>query len=155
MRSWTIYPSESNAISSSADKIKDESHLNVHMLVRKPKLKTSHEEAPLVCSSDEHSKSNKRFATICLKEHFNITSTRNNEGKNCQADKSTHMQPKKPTRDMQSNRPAVPIQNKMTKKSQILPQEDGKNCLSPSLLNPCVLTTTVKKISICGQRCQK
>ena len=35
--------------------------------------------------------------------------------------------PKKPTNDMQSNRPAVPIQNKMSKK-HIMPQEDDKNC---------------------------
>ena len=29
-----------------------------------------------------------------------------------------------------SNRPAVPIQNKMTKKSKKVPQEDDKNCHS-------------------------
>ena len=46
-----------NIIYSIADKIKrkDESQLNVHMLSRKPKLKTSNEEAPIVCSSDEQS----------------------------------------------------------------------------------------------------
>ena len=39
-----------NVIYSNADKIKrkDESQLNVHMLSRKPKLKTSNEEAPIV-----------------------------------------------------------------------------------------------------------
>ena len=40
------------------------------------------------------------------------------------------MWPVKPAKDMRSNRPPVPIQNKMTKKSKIMPQEDDKNCLS-------------------------
>ena len=62
-----------NVIYNSADKIKVESQLNVHMLVRKPKLKSSNEEAPIVCSSDEQSN--------------NTTCTRNYEIKNCQAEK--------------------------------------------------------------------
>ena len=55
-----------NVIYSSADKIKrkDESQLNVHMLSRKPKLKTSNEEAPIVCSSDEQS-----YNTTCTREN--------------------------------------------------------------------------------------
>ena len=40
-------PPEHNVISSMAEKIKDESHLNVHMLSRKPKLKSSKEGDPL------------------------------------------------------------------------------------------------------------
>ena len=35
---------------------------------------------------------------------------------------------------MWSNRPTVPIQNNMTKKSKRVPQEDGKNCLSPKFI---------------------
>ena len=51
-----------NVIYSSADKVKkrDESQLNVYQLVRKPKLKTSKEEAPNVCSRDAQLKSNKK-----------------------------------------------------------------------------------------------
>ena len=37
------------------------------------------------------------------------------------------MWPAKPAIDMQSNRPAVPIQDKMSMQ-QIVPQEDDKNC---------------------------
>ena len=64
-----------NVIYSSADKIKktDEFQLNVHQLSRKPKLKTSNEEAPIVCSSDE--------------QFNNTTCTKNNGNKNCQAEK--------------------------------------------------------------------
>ena len=36
------------------------------------------------------------------------------------------MWPVKPAKDMHSNRPVVPIQDKMLK---IVPQEDDKNCL--------------------------
>ena len=43
------------------------------MLVRKPKLKTSNDKAPIVCSSDEQSN--------------DTTCTRNNVDKNCQAGK--------------------------------------------------------------------
>ena len=38
------------------------------------------------------------------------------------------MWPKNPMKDMQSNRPAVPVQKKMSKKH--MPQEDDKNCQS-------------------------
>ena len=110
---------EGNVFSSSVDKIKDESHLNVHMLSRKPKLKSSNEEAPIVSSSDKQP-NKEQFVTICSKEYSNTTSTRNTGDKNCQADKSD-MQPVKPKLDMWSNRPAVPIQ-------QRVPQEDDKNC---------------------------
>ena len=105
-------PPEGNVFSSSADKIKDESQLNVHMLVRKTKLKSSNEEAPIVCSKDELSN--------------NTTCTRNNGDKNCQAVKSD-MWSVKPAMDIQSNISAMPIQYKMPKK-QIVPQEDDKNC---------------------------
>ena len=65
-------PPEGNVISSSADKLKDESQLKVHMLVRKPKLKASNEKAPIMCSSDEYS---------------NATCTRNTQDKNCHSTK--------------------------------------------------------------------
>ena len=55
---------EGNVISSSANKIEDKSQLKVHMLVRKPKLKSSNEEAPIVCSIDEQSKK-EQFVNIC------------------------------------------------------------------------------------------
>ena len=64
------------------------------MLVRKPKLKSSNEEAPIVCSRDGQSKSNKE-QFISSDEQSNTTCTRNNGDKNCQAEKSD-MQPKKP-----------------------------------------------------------
>ena len=48
--------------------------------------------------------------------------------KNCQAEKSVNMQPKKPEKDMWSNGPAMLIQYKMTKKSNTVKQEDDKNC---------------------------
>ena len=53
-------PPEGNVISSNAEKIKrkDESWLNVHLLSRMPKLKSS-EEVPIVCSWDGQLKSNK------------------------------------------------------------------------------------------------
>ena len=85
------------------------------MLVRKPKLKSSNEKAPAVCSSDEQS---------------SATCTRNTGDKNCQADKSAHIQLVKPVMSsvhMQSNIPAVPIQDKKSMQ-QIVPQEDDKNC---------------------------
>ena len=68
---WEIGPStpenNRNVISSSADKIKrkDESWLNVHMLVKNSKLKTSNEEAPIVCSSDEWICSQSSQQRIC------------------------------------------------------------------------------------------
>ena len=80
-------PPKGNVISSTAEKIKDESQLKVHMLVRKPKLKSSNEEASIVCSNVEQSKSDKeQFINICSKEQSNTTCTRNNEDRNCQAD---------------------------------------------------------------------
>ena len=97
------------------------------MLVRKPKLKSSNEEAPIVCSSDGQSKSNKeQFINICSKEQSNTKCRRQNGDKNSQDDKSD-MQPVKWAMDMQSNRLAVPIQYKMSIQ-QIVPQEDDKNC---------------------------
>ena len=63
-----------NVISSSADKLKDESQLKVHLLVRKPKLKSNNEKAPVVCSSDGQSKSNKeQFVNICSNEQSSAT----------------------------------------------------------------------------------
>ena len=117
-------PPEGNVISSSADKLKDESHLKVHMLVRKPKLKSSNEKAPSVCSSDGQSKSNKeQFVNICSNKQSNATCTRNTGDKNSQADNIAHMWPVKPARrsfHMQSNRPEVPIQDEMSVQ-QIVP----------------------------------
>ena len=80
-------------------------------------MKTSNEEVPIVCSSDEQSN--------------NTTCTRNNENENCQAEKCD-VQPKQPIKDVQSKRPAILIQHKLTKRSkkQIVPQEDDKNCQS-------------------------
>ena len=85
------------------------------------KLQTSTKKISDVCSSDGQSKSKKeQFYDGCSKkEPFK-------QDRNCQADKSD-MQPVKPPIDMQSNRPAVPIQNKMSKKQRI-PQDDDKNC---------------------------
>ena len=48
---------------------------------------------------------------------------------NCQAEKCD-MWPKKPQMDIQSNGPTMLIQHKMTKKSNIVPQADDKNCQS-------------------------
>ena len=48
-------PPEDNVISSSADKLKDESQLKVYMLVRKTKLKASNEKVSIVCSIQEQS----------------------------------------------------------------------------------------------------
>ena len=48
------------------------------------------------------------------------------------ADKNAHMWPVKPTKDMQSNRPSVPIQ---MSKQQIMPQEDDKNCQGNQNIN--------------------
>ena len=50
--------------------------------------------------------------------------------KNCQAEKSVNMWPKKPEKDMWSNGPAMLIQYKMTKKSNTVKQEYDKNCQS-------------------------
>ena len=98
------------------------------MLVRKPKLKSSNEEAPIVCSRDGQSKSNKE-QFISSNEHSNTTCTKNKGNKNCQAEKHD-MWPVKPAKDMHSNGPAVPIQNQMSQKSKIVAQEDDKNCQS-------------------------
>ena len=57
---------------------------------------------------------------------------KNTGDKNYQVDKSPHMQPAKPAMNsfhMWSNRPAVPIQDKMSMQ-QIVSQEDEKNCHS-------------------------
>ena len=89
-------------------------------------LKTSKEEAPIVCSKDGQSKPNKS-QFIGSNEHSDTTCTKKYGDKSCQVEKSD-MQPVKPVKDMQSNRPAIPIQNKMTKKSKIVPQDDDKNC---------------------------
>ena len=59
--------------------------MNVHMLVRNSKLKSSN-EVPIVCSRDGQSKSNKEKC-ISSNEHSNTTCTRNNRDKNCQAKK--------------------------------------------------------------------
>ena len=81
-------PPEGNVISSSADKLTDKSQLKLHMLVRKPKLKSRNEKGPVVCSRDGQSMSNKiQFVNIYLKEKSNATCTRNTVDKNCQADK--------------------------------------------------------------------
>ena len=82
------------------------------MLVRKLKLMSSNEEAPIVCSRDE------QFNTTCKE----ILETRT-----VKLIKVAHIWPKKPTKDMQSNGPVVPIQDKM---KHIMPQEDDKNCQS-------------------------
>ena len=96
-------PPEVNVISSSADKRKDESQWKVQMLVRKPNLKSSNEEAPIVCSIQEQSSpgSNKeQFYDGCSKnEQSNGTYTKNNGDKKCQAEKSD-MWPVKPAMDM-------------------------------------------------------
>ena len=85
-------PSEGNVISSSTDKLKDDTWLKVHILVRKCKLKSSNEKAPIVCSSDGKSKSNKeQFVNICLNEQSSATCTRNTGDKNFQADKSNYV----------------------------------------------------------------
>ena len=86
------------------------------------------------------------------KKQSNTTCTENNETKNCQAEKCD-MQPKKPKKDMQSNKLAMLIQQKMSKKQKQMPQEDDKSCQSKSIMDQNVLTGTVKKrkITICGQ----
>ena len=126
-------PPEGNVISSSADKLKDESQLKVHLLIRKPKLKSRDEKAIIVCSSDGQSKSNKeKIIIIYSNEKSSAICKRNTGDQNCQANKHTYMQPFKPAMNsvhMQSNRPAVPIQDKMSMQ-QIVPQEDDKNCQS-------------------------
>ena len=111
-------PPEANVISSSADKLKSESQLKVHMLVRKHKLKSSNEKVPIVCSSDGQSKSNKeQFVNICSNEQFSATCTRNSGDKNyqvnmepavcsdkqCQDTPSVHMWPVKPVKESESN----------------------------------------------------
>ena len=100
--------------------------MNVHQLVRKPKLKTS-KEAPIVCSRDEQSdnSSNKeQFIDRCpKKEQFNTACTRNVENKNCQAEKCD-MWPVKFQMDMQSEEPAK--QSSFKKKH--VPLYKDKNC---------------------------
>ena len=93
------------------------------MLVRKLKLQSSNEEGPIVCSRDGQSKK-EQSANICSNEHSTTTSTRNAGDKNCQGDKND-MWPIKPAMNMQSNRPEVPIQDKM---KHIVSQEGDKNC---------------------------
>ena len=77
-----------NVIYSSADKIKkrDESQLNVHQLVRKPKLKTS-KEAQIVCSRDGQLKSKKEHCNSSNEQSNDNTYTRDKRDKNCQAEK--------------------------------------------------------------------
>ena len=136
-----------NSIHSSADKVKkkDKSQLKVHMLVQKNKIKPSTEKISNVCSRDEQS-------VTSSNEQSNTTCTKNIENKNCQAEKCD-MQPKKSKKDMQSNRPAMLIQHKITNKSQkqIVTQGDDKNCQSTNYYEKMFLTRYVKKILICGQ----
>ena len=100
--------------------------MNVHQLVRKPKLKTSN-EAPIVSSRDGHLKSNKEKSNSSKEQYNNTTCTRNNKNKNCQTEKC-EMWPKKPQMDMWPNKPAMLIQHKMSRKQ--VPQEDDKNSQS-------------------------
>ena len=79
-----------------------------------------------MCSRDEQS-------VTSSNEQSNTTCTRNIENKDCQAEKCD-IQPKKPIKDMQSNRSAVLIQHKMIKKSKIVPQGNDKNCQSKKVL---------------------
>ena len=73
------------------------------------------------------------------------------------------MWPVKPAKDMWSNGPAVPIQEPMSKKSKIVPQEDDKKCQSTkyygsmSADKKCQVTKCYKKVDknvkqlICSQ----
>ena len=97
-----------NAIYSSVDKIKkwDESQLNVHQLVRKPKLKAS-KEAPIVCPRDGQLKSKKEQCNSSKEQSNDNTCTRDKGDKNCQVEKSVNMCPTKPAKDMQLPKPAI------------------------------------------------
>ena len=70
---------------------------------------------------------NKKFETKSKQQKCQAASPTVFNNKNCQADESVYMCPKKPKKDMQLNEPAILIQHKKLKK-QIVPQEDDKNC---------------------------
>ena len=80
----------------------------------------------LLCVPEMNNPKKEQSFNISSNEHSNTTSTRNTGDKNCQTDKNVHIWPKKPTKDMWSNRPAAPIQNKMSMKHVVA--QDGKNC---------------------------
>ena len=66
------------------------------------------------------------------------------KGRYFQAEKCVHMWSKKPTKDMQLNKPAMLIQHKMLQK-----QENDKNCQPKECYgSKCVLTRNVKLPSI-------
>ena len=123
-------PSEGNrnVISSSVDKIKkkDESQFNVHMLSRKPNLKTSNEEAPIMCSRDEHSvtsSNREQFKDGCSKkEQSDTTCTEIDAEKNCQTEKCD-MWPVKPQMDVQLKKLALKSSNK-----KLIGVSKDKNC---------------------------
>ena len=71
------------------------------MLGRKPKLKLSNDKDPIVCLIQEQFStiySNKeQFYDRCSKKEQSFTKfSKKKQDKNCQADKSAHMQPVKP-----------------------------------------------------------
>ena len=61
------------------------------------------------------------------------------------------MQPVKPEMDVQSNRPAVPMQNRMSKK-KIMPQDDDKCC---QVNNEAVCTDKKCQATKCYQKINK
>ena len=120
-----------NVIISNADQPRnDKSQLNIHMLWEKSKtkLRTSTKKISDVCYIKEKSFTSlnkEQFYDGCSKKEQSFTKcSRKKQYKNCQADKSD-MWPVNPAKDMWSNRPAVTIQDKMSK---IVLQEDDKNC---------------------------
>ena len=97
--------------------------MNVHQLVRKPKLKTSTEEASAVCSRHGQLNSNKEQFNNS-NEQSNVTCTRKNKNKNCQAEKCD-MQAVKFQMDMWLKQPAIKSSNK-----KLIGLSKDKNCQS-------------------------
>ena len=122
----------SNVIFTRADQPRnDKSQLTVHVLWEKSrtKLKTSTKKISDVFSIQEQSSisSNKeQYSDVCCqKEQVFTKCSKKKHDQNCQADNGD-MQPVKQPMNMWSNRPAMPIQDMMSKK-QIVLQEDDKN----------------------------
>ena len=99
--------------------------MNVHQLLRKPKLKTSKEEAPIVCFRDGQLKSNKEDYNSS-NEQSNTACTRNNENKNCQAEVNIDMWPVKPQMDVQLKKPTAKLQSSYKKRALKHMYEDKK-----------------------------
>ena len=120
--------------------------MNVHLLSRKLKLKWS-KKAPQM---DNESQIRKNLI-VKMNNLLILLVQRKMETRTVKLQKSDSKKVK-PQTDMQTNRSAMLIQHKMTKKSKIVPQEDDKSCQTTEYYESKMCSDkNVKKL--CNQWC--